>query len=44
MSPPDGSVLVYGGHGPWSPPPSPDTGSTECAPPIAETERLYVVP
>ena len=44
MSLPDGSVLVYGGHGPWSPPPSPDTGSTECAPPIAETERLYVVP
>jgi hypothetical protein len=40
----DGSVLVYGGHGPWSPPPSPDTGSTECPPPIAETERLYVVP
>jgi hypothetical protein len=44
MSLPDGSVLVYGGHGPWSPPPSPDTGSTECAPPIAETERLDVVP
>jgi hypothetical protein len=44
MSLPDGSVLVYGGHGPWSPPPSPDTGSTECPPPIAETERLYVVP
>jgi hypothetical protein len=44
MSLPDSSVLVYGGHGPWSPPPSPDTGSTECAPPIAETERLYVVP
>jgi hypothetical protein len=40
----DGSVLVYGGHGPWSPPPSPDTGSTDCAPPIAESERLYVVP
>ena len=44
MSLTDGSVLVYGGHGSWSPPPSPDTGSTECAPPIAETERLYVVP
>jgi hypothetical protein len=44
MTLPDGSVLVYGGHGPWSQPPSPDTGSTECPPPIADTERLYVVP
>jgi hypothetical protein len=44
MTLPDGSVLVYGGHGPWVQPPSPDTGSTECPPPIAESERLYVVP
>jgi hypothetical protein len=44
MTLPDGSVLVYGGHGPWSSPSTPDTGSTDCPPPIAETERLYAVP
>lgn len=40
----DGSVMVYGGFVKVVEEPGQDTGSTDCPPPIAETERLYVVP
>ena len=45
MTMPDGSVLVYGGYGATPPgTPAPDTGTEDCPPPIAATERLYLAP
>ena len=41
----DGSVLVYGGHGATPDgTPGTDTGSEDCPPPIATTERVFLAP